>query len=375
MSNSALIFIPDISGYTKFVTQTEIRHSNHIISELIETIIKANILKLTVSEIEGDAVLFYRKESPPKIEELIEQVKRMFIDFHTHIKIIQRDNVCQCGACRTAVNLSLKFITHFGELRETIIQNFTKIIGSDVILAHRLLKNTIPGDEYLLLTGNYLMTQDSRNAELDPWIEFKEHTENYESFENVNLKYTSLIGLNGEIPSISEIKKPDIKITKPSAEIFIDAPILLVHEILTNHEEKINFVPGIKDLKSDSPINRVNASHTCVFEDLEIHFVTQVNDTSSDGIRYVEEGEASLGFGFISDYMLKEEGTGTKLSVRSFPKVVKDENASLKKKVLGRIKTGLMLMKLKSISGKNLAILKSYCEKVTFERGLKQEKS
>ena len=35
MENSAFIFIPDISGFTKFITQTEIKHSNHIISELV----------------------------------------------------------------------------------------------------------------------------------------------------------------------------------------------------------------------------------------------------------------------------------------------------------------------------------------------------
>ena len=57
MAEKALIYIPDISGFTKFVTQTEISHSNHIIAELIEIIINANDLNLQISEIEGDAVL------------------------------------------------------------------------------------------------------------------------------------------------------------------------------------------------------------------------------------------------------------------------------------------------------------------------------
>ena len=192
MENTALIFIPDISGYTEFVTQTEIKHSNHIISELIEVILNANQIDLKVSEIEGDAVLFYRKGNPPKLEELISQVKKMFIDFHTHLRIIQRDNVCQCGACRTAVNLSLKFIMHYGVLKETAIQNFVKIMGSDVILAHRLLKNTIDEREYLLATDNYFSTQGESNSQFENWVSFLEKSEHFKNFPEVKINYTSL---------------------------------------------------------------------------------------------------------------------------------------------------------------------------------------
>ena len=163
MESQALIFIPDISGYTKFITETENKHSKHIITELLEVIIGANTLKLQVSEIEGDAVLFYRKGDPPKLNDLLSQVKEMFLAFHTQIKVIQRDNICQCGACRTAVELTLKFITHFGILDEISVQNFSKIMGGDVILAHRLLKNNIDESEYLLLTQKYFSTQMSKN--------------------------------------------------------------------------------------------------------------------------------------------------------------------------------------------------------------------
>ena len=65
MAEQSLIFIPDISGFTKFVTETEITHSQHIISELINAIIIENSLNLKISEIEGDAVLFYRIGKPP----------------------------------------------------------------------------------------------------------------------------------------------------------------------------------------------------------------------------------------------------------------------------------------------------------------------
>jgi hypothetical protein len=70
---SSLIYILDISGFTKFVTETEIDHSTHIIEELLEIIIDSNEINLKVSEIEGDAVLFYRFGEPPTAEEIVKQ--------------------------------------------------------------------------------------------------------------------------------------------------------------------------------------------------------------------------------------------------------------------------------------------------------------
>ena len=110
MENSAFIYIPDISGFTKFVTETEINHSQHIISELIEIIIDGNELEFKISEVEGDAVLFYKMGNPPSITDVLSQSKNIFTRFHEHLAIIKRDNVCQCGACRSSTNLTLKFI-------------------------------------------------------------------------------------------------------------------------------------------------------------------------------------------------------------------------------------------------------------------------
>ena len=58
MENKGLLFIPDISGFTRFVNETEIGHSRLIIQELLEILINANQIGLEVSEIEGDAILF-----------------------------------------------------------------------------------------------------------------------------------------------------------------------------------------------------------------------------------------------------------------------------------------------------------------------------
>ena len=62
--NKGLLFIPDISGFTRFVNGTEIEHSRMIIQELLEGLINSNLMELEISEIEGDAILFYKYGQP-----------------------------------------------------------------------------------------------------------------------------------------------------------------------------------------------------------------------------------------------------------------------------------------------------------------------
>src|SRR5262249_43965086 len=97
MAESATILIPDISGYTEFLTKTELVHSSHIINELPAPIPAANSDAFELSEVEGDALLLSRKGPPIEADALVRQCLSMFESFHTQIKIIERDSVCQCG--------------------------------------------------------------------------------------------------------------------------------------------------------------------------------------------------------------------------------------------------------------------------------------
>jgi hypothetical protein len=65
MQNKGLLFIPDISGFTQFVNTMEIEHSRAIIQELLEILVNSNQIGLQISEIEGDAILFYKFGDPP----------------------------------------------------------------------------------------------------------------------------------------------------------------------------------------------------------------------------------------------------------------------------------------------------------------------
>ena len=70
MENRGLLFIPDISGFSRFVNEVEIEHSRFIIQQLLEVLIRANDSGLQISEIEGDAILFYKFGEPVELRAL-----------------------------------------------------------------------------------------------------------------------------------------------------------------------------------------------------------------------------------------------------------------------------------------------------------------
>jgi hypothetical protein len=189
MHNRGLLFIPDISGFTRFISETEIEHSRLIIQELLEILINANSIGLEISEIEGDAILFYKFGNPPELNELYKQVEEMFCAFHKNISAYHIKRYCQCKACLSVNNLTLKVITHYGEFTSYNVKNFTKLLGKDLIIAHQLLKNEIAQHEYWLVTENVIQgTVPDRLANWMEWEESKKQTE----FGEVPYVYTQL---------------------------------------------------------------------------------------------------------------------------------------------------------------------------------------
>src|SRR6478735_1240118 len=182
MAEQAIILIPDISGFTDFTGATEIDHAAHIITELLELIVASNETDFTLAEIEGDAVLFYRKGEPLRRGQLIDQCLQMFSNFHQRLMVIERDTVCQCGACQSATNLTLKFIAHFGHIKEIKVAQFVKATGVDMIVAHRLLKNDVNSHEYILMTG--ACCEAVGQIEPDPMLSWSKSSHTYPAIGN-----------------------------------------------------------------------------------------------------------------------------------------------------------------------------------------------
>ncbi|MGS2764466.1 DUF2652 domain-containing protein [Sinomicrobium sp. M5D2P9] len=143
------IIIPDISGFTRFVNETDSFTGKYVTQALLSSIIDSNILNLRVSEIEGDAVLFYGYGTPYDLKSVIAQYEIMLRNFNR--KLVQLEVFIG-----SKINLSLKLIAHYGPVSEYSIGKFRKLYGKAVVQAHQLLKNSINSKTYVLLTENLL---------------------------------------------------------------------------------------------------------------------------------------------------------------------------------------------------------------------------
>ncbi len=288
--DKATILIPDISGFTEFLSQTEIEHSTHIINELLEIIIAENKLDFFLSEIEGDAVLFYRKGEAPTRESLIEQCLLMFRAFHHQLKIIARDTVCQCGACQMTHNLNLKFIVHAGELFEYKINRFVKASGIDMIIAHRLLKNQVPGDEYILISDK--LGGPAGHEVGDTSLSWHKAEDRYDSIGAVPYHYTTLQAIREAIPPPPHRDNPALEQISPddrTLSIKVMAPMKHVYQTLVNVEKRVLWVNGMKKVDWQPSTERLGTKHVCFTNGLRLEHTIIKTEFEASEIRYYEK--------------------------------------------------------------------------------------
>ena len=279
-------------------------------------IIDSDTLGLTLAEIEGDAVLFYKSGELPNPEALLEQAKTMFVNFHNHLKIYEQRRICHCGACRTAAKLSLKFVAHSGDVEFIQVKDFNKPYGSDVILVHRLLKNDIQDDEYLLLTNSFdaklNQTELDRSAD---WAFILEGESSYESIGAVPFDYVPLNTLHQFTvtpPKPNTYKKSENAVRE---HIWIDAHRDDVFELLSNLDHRHMWNKSVDRLEYDKDrINRVGTRHKCVIGGHELNFTTITNHFGDDKLVYGEKlDNHPLVDDFTSYSIVESNGGGTHL--------------------------------------------------------------
>jgi len=184
-ARGVVLILTDISGYTRFMLDNAKAavHAQMVISKLLEEIIREVEIPLQVKEIEGDAVFLYALKSEDDVEwdetrRLIgRKILRFFDAFARGILAGSEFALCPCPSCQTIDQLKLKVIVHVGEAVFHKIGDFAEISGVDVILAHRLLKNSVASDEYILMTEAAY-----RDIKIETSVEVLEGEEHYEGF-------------------------------------------------------------------------------------------------------------------------------------------------------------------------------------------------
>ena len=305
----ALLFMPDISGFTQFVSETEVMHSQHIVQELLEILIDSNHLNLQVSEIEGDAIFFYKPGDKPDLKSLLQQVEKMFTRFHAHLKLYEHQRICPCGACKNAVDLSLKIIVHFGDVTGISIKEHKKLFGKDVILLHRLLKNSLNRREYVLFTEGLI--NELEHHHLPNWYMPQQASEQYDVGE-VRFYFSDLSDLHKtvrvDLPVYNSSSKTYVAFAE---EEVIAAPMEKIFETLITMQRRQKVAGGEKD---NDAIIKIGEQHPCLITRNNNMNVTESVKLEPENIEMVEMNKSGIaGYRYILKKISPEE---TNLSVQ-----------------------------------------------------------
>jgi uncharacterized protein DUF2652 len=178
-ASEGFLVLADISGFTAFLTTTELEHGPAIIAALLEAVMARLAPPLDIEAIEGDAVFAVdgdgRVAPPARLLDVLDDV---FVAFRAKRRELEADDSCACNVCANVARLRLKAIGHYGSFVRQTVGGRAHAAGPEVILAHRLLKNAVPRKaDYALLTRAALerMGVDPRRGALVPHVERYEH--------------------------------------------------------------------------------------------------------------------------------------------------------------------------------------------------------
>jgi len=153
------LVLADISGYTRFMKMhtTSLLHAEVIIADLLEAVLDHTQYPLTLSKLEGDAAFLYvTLDAGGDARAVAQDVLRQVAAFIDAFKVRERELIacmaCACEACRNIQQLKIKAFLHVGQAVIKKIRQFEDLGGEDAIVIHRLLKNSIPAKEYIVMT-------------------------------------------------------------------------------------------------------------------------------------------------------------------------------------------------------------------------------
>jgi hypothetical protein len=151
-----LLLIADMSGYTEYMRthRFSLAHAEVNTTRLLKKVIDA-APGFNLIELEGDAAFLSRNaetlDPGVAVTEILQAAAAMRRAFHSERAYVAA-NLCPCAGCKEVGNLKLKFVAHVADVATQTIRNRTNLVGFDVILVHRLLKNPVEIPEYVLMS-------------------------------------------------------------------------------------------------------------------------------------------------------------------------------------------------------------------------------
>jgi len=177
--------IADISGYTGYLADVELDHAQDILADLVGAVVTALRPSFRLAKLEGDAAFTFATVETIDGSMLLDTIERCYFGFRRRRRDVRQATSCECNACVRIPDLDLKFVVHHGSAIHQKVAGRPELLGSDVIVAHRLLKNEVV--EQLGINAYALISQKVIDAsDIDPAaLGMREHTETYDRIGEV----------------------------------------------------------------------------------------------------------------------------------------------------------------------------------------------
>lgn len=253
--------MPIYGGYTRYLSGVELEHSADVLADLLQTVVNALEPNFRVAKVEGDAIFVYDAGEADGAM-LVDALSGAYLAFMRRRRTVTQLTTCRCDACRAIGDLGLKIVAHRGDYATHEIAGGTELVGHEVILVHRLLKN-----ELAERTGirDYVVYSDPLISELqlDPAVlGWRRESESYDDVGEIGIHIDDL---SVRWQSESSAARHLIPETEGATLVWeLPAPPPVVWEHLSHPENVVRFMADSASQTSPGGARGRGTSTHCV---------------------------------------------------------------------------------------------------------------
>ena len=257
--------IADISGYTSYLAGVELDHAQDILADLVGTVVTSLRPNFRLAKLEGDAAFTFAPAEKLDGSLLLDTIERCYFGFRRRRRDVRQATSCECNACLRIPDLNLKFVVHHGIAVRQKMAGREELVGADVIIVHRLLKNRVVEAAgvaaYVLLSQKCIdtMSIDPEAVGMRPHVETYEHVGEVPGWiHDLDRRWSEEEERRRVIVSASQAAYTTKATTK--------APPQLVWEFMTAPGRRTAWQHGVTDVIVEAKGNRrgVGATNHCM---------------------------------------------------------------------------------------------------------------
>jgi len=257
--------IADISGYTSYLAGVELDHAQDILADLVGTVVTSLRPSFRLAKLEGDAAFTFAPADKLDGSLLLDTIERCYFGFRRRRRDVRQATSCECNACLRIPDLNIKFVVHHGIAVRQKMAGRDELVGADVIVVHRLLKNTVVDGTGMAAYALFSQTSISAMSVDPEALGMRPHVETYEHI--------------GEVPGwVHDLEKrwqeeeERRRIIVSAAEAVYarqahtTAPPQIVWEFVTAPGRRVAWQSGVTDVIVEARGNRrgVGATNHCM---------------------------------------------------------------------------------------------------------------